>query len=104
MIGRTLAWILLVLALFAAGRDGLLFLETGAYTPATLGEMWYAINPGSLNWTQAIIERHAMPWLWQSVIFPVLIAPAWAVLGAAGLVIGVLFGRGGRKRRRSSFS
>jgi hypothetical protein len=93
----------LVLALIVAGRDGLIFLETGTYSPTTLGEIWYAVDRASLNLIQAVIERYIAQWLWQSVIFPLLIWPAWAVLGAAGLLVGVLFGRGGRRRRRSTF-
>ena len=103
MIGRGLAWILLVSALIAAAWDGLLFAEIGTYTPATLGEIWSAVDLNSLNLSQAVIERHIAPWLWQSAIFPLLIAPAWAVLGAAGLIVGFIFGRGGKRRRRSSF-
>ena len=103
MVGRALAWILLVLALIVAGRDGLLFLETGTYNPATLGDIWYAIDGGSLNLTQAVIERYIAPWLWQSAFLPLLIGPAWAVLGAAGLIVGMISGGGGKRRRRSSF-
>jgi hypothetical protein len=103
MIGRTLAWILLVAALVAAGRDGLLFVETGTYSPATLAELWSAADRDSLNSSQTLTEQYATPWLWQSAISPLLVAPAWAVLGAAGLIVGIIFGRGGRRRRRSSF-
>src|SRR6185369_9381186 len=103
MVGRALAWILLVLALIAAGRDGLLFLETGIYTPVTLWDAWSKADGNSLSTSQSLIETYIAPWLWQSVILPLLIAPAWAVLGAAGLLIGMIFGRGGRRRRRSSF-
>jgi hypothetical protein len=103
MIGRALSWILLVVALLAAGRDGLLFLETGIYNPATLGEIWYAVDGDSLNLTQTLIERYGPLWLWQSAISPLLVWPAWAVLGTGGLIFGIIFGRGGRRRRRSSF-
>jgi hypothetical protein len=103
MIGRALSWILLVTALIVAGRDGMLFLETGTYTPATLGEIWSAVDGDSLNLTQTAIERYGPPWVWQSAISPLLVWPAWAVLGAAGLIVGMLFGGGGRRRRRSSF-
>lgn len=102
MIARALSWILLVAALLAAGRDGLLFIETGTYNPATLGEIWYAVDGNSLNLTQTLIERYGPPWLWQSVVSPLLVWPAWAVLGAGGLIFGMI-GRGGRRRRRSSF-
>jgi hypothetical protein len=103
MVGRALAWSLLVAALIAAGRDGLLFLETGTYIPATLGEIWSRFHPNSLYVSQDFIQRHATPWLWPSVVFPLLSGPAWAMLGAAGLIVGMIFGRGGKRRRRSSF-
>jgi hypothetical protein len=100
MIGRTLAWILLLLALLAAGHDGLSYLKTGSYAPTELGALWYAVDRGSLNLVQAVIERYIHPVLWQDVIFPLLVGPAWLVLGGFAVVLGILFGRGGRKKKR----
>ena len=103
MLGRALAWILLVLAVVAAGRDALIYFQTGTYAPIALGQVWYAIHPSSLQLIQPAIERHIAVWLWEDVVFPLLLWPAWAVLGGAGLIVGVLFGRRRRRRRRNSF-
>lgn len=101
MVGRSIAGLVLVLALVAAGRDGLLFLETGTYTPIALGEVWYALDRGSLNLVQAVIERYVHPFLWQGVLFPLLLWPAWAVLAGLAALIGLLFGRRSRRKWRS---
>jgi hypothetical protein len=101
MVGRLIAWIFLLLALVAAGRDGLHFLETGIYSAITLGEVWYAVDHGSLNLTQAAIARYLHPFLWQGLLLPLLIWPAWAVLAGAAVIFGLLFGRRSRRKWRS---
>ncbi len=101
MVGRLVAGIFFLLALAAVGRDVLLFLETGAYSAITLGEVWYAVDRGSLNLVQAVIERYVHPFVWQDILFPLLVWPAWAVLAGTALVVGVVFGRGRRRKWRS---
>ena len=101
MIGRAFAWILLVLAVIAGGHDAWGYLRTGAYAPAELGAVWYAIHPNSLQLIQPAIERHIAPWLWQDVLFPLLLWPAWAVLAGAALIVALLFGRRRKHRWRS---
>jgi hypothetical protein len=101
MIRRALAWIFFVLALVAAGRDGLLLWETGTYNAVTLGEIWYTVDRASLNLVQAVIERYLHPFLWQNVLFPLLYWPAWAVLIGFAVVFAVLSGRRRRRKWRS---
>jgi len=101
MFVRGLAWIVFVLALVAAGRDGLMLWESGTYNPVRLGEIWYALDGGSLNLVQAVIERYIHPFLWQSIIFPLLYWPAWAVLTGFAVALAVLFGRRRRRKWRS---
>jgi hypothetical protein len=104
MIGRAIAWSLLVLALIAAGADGVAVYQTGVYTPLALGELWSNTDPESLNMIKVAVERYAGSAVWRSGLVPLLIWPAWAVLASAGLIVGLLLGRGGgRRRRRSSF-
>jgi hypothetical protein len=101
---RVLAWILLALAVAVIGRDVVLLIETGRFPVATLGELWYAIDRGSLNLVQAVIERYLHPWLWDPVVFSLLRWPAALVLGVPGLALAVI-ARGrvahGRRRRRA---
>ncbi len=101
MVGRAIAWIFLVLALVAAGRDGLLFLETGTYAPSSLGSLWYQLDRGSLDFTQNAIERYLHPALWHSGLYPLLNWPAWAVLGVVAILLGLLFSRRNRRKWRS---
>ena len=76
-------WILLILAFAAAstepflaqiGRGGLM---TSSY------DLWYALAPGNLVVTEIRIERFSST-LWHSVIYNVLQAPGWLVLGLPG--------------------
>ncbi len=57
---------------------------------APLGRLWYSLDPGSLNLTQAIVERYIWPPLWDPVLITVLQWPAAAVLAVPGMVLLVL--------------
>ena len=87
MIGRILAWLVFLCAVAAASRDGLVFLESGAYSPLTLGDIWSAIGPASRQSADAAA--------------PLLRLPAWAVLTGLAVVIAALFGRARRRKWRS---
>ncbi|MBI3452570.1 MAG: hypothetical protein HY057_07055 [Rhodospirillales bacterium] len=99
MTGRLIGWVLIVAALLAAGQDALGFLRSGTYAMAPLGELWYALHPGSLNVIQAVVERYLHPWLWDPVLFSVVLTPAWIVFAVPGIVLLILF-RHGRNRRK----
>lgn len=61
-----------------------------------LGQVWYALDPGSLNLIQAVIERYLLSFLWNPLLLTVLTwgaAPVFAVLGLLFLWLG-------RRRRR----
>jgi hypothetical protein len=88
MIGRILAWLVFLCAVAVAGRDGLVFLESGAYSPLTLDDIWGAIAPASLR-----SARDAAALL--------LRGPAWAVLTGLAIVVALLFGRHHRRKWRS---
>ena len=103
MIGRAIAWSLLVLALIVAGHDAFNYWQTGTYDPLQLGTLWYQLDRGSLNLVQAVVERYVHPILWQDGIFPLLVWPAWLVLGGLAVLLGLVFGRRGPRRRRRGF-
>jgi hypothetical protein len=104
MVGRAIAWILLALAVIVGTHDGLNYWQTGTYDPLQLGTLWYQIDRASLNLVQAVIERYVHPALWQDVIFPLLVWPAWLVIGGLAVIFGILFGaRRSRGRRRGGF-
>jgi hypothetical protein len=99
VIGRWLAWGLVALGAVLAGRDAYAFLETGARSLTALGQLWYALHPGSLNLIQAVVERYIHPFLWDPVIFSVLRLPASLVFLAPGVAYLVLRRKRGRRRR-----
>lgn len=87
-IAFVLGLVFLALALLAvayaaaAGREGV-------WTAA--GELWYRLNVGSLNLTQAVIQRHVVPYLWDPVVVSALLWPAWGLFAVPGLVLTILF-------------
>ena len=52
--------------------------DPGQFTD--LGSWWYWLDPGSLNFVQAITQRYVAPWVWDPGITWVLLQPAFAVL------------------------
>lgn len=100
IIGRTLGWLVLLLAIVAEGADLLGFADTGAYRAHALGEVWHWIDSSSLQLAEAGVSRHISPWLWNSVILEVLQWPAALTLAVFGLVLIWLFRRRDRRRRR----
>ena len=98
IVGRILGWLLVAAALATAGWEVWRYFDTGAYVIVAAGELWYALGRGSLNLTQSVIQRYLHPALWDPVIVTVLLAPAWAILGAAGIALHYLFRK--RPKRR----
>ena len=87
MILRVIAVLLLIAALVAGGIEVVQWIMNGQYDSLTAGELWYMIHRGSLNLTQAVIQRYVAAWLWDPVMVSVLTLPAWAVLGVPALVL-----------------
>jgi hypothetical protein len=74
-------------------RPGLLMLAGGLVAAAalaamteagSLGAIWFRASPGSLNATQAMMQRYLAPALWTDAVVPLLRQPAWLVAGIAG--------------------
>jgi hypothetical protein len=90
MAGRRIVAVVLLaagaLALSGAAAAVLWPLAQGS-PPPVAGELWYKLDPGSLNLIQAVIERYVSQPLWQEALFPILLEPAWLVLGALGLAL-----------------
>ena len=99
IIGRIVGWLVLILAILAEGTDLWSLWDTGHY-PLALGEFWKLIDPTSLQLAEAGIARYIAPWLWYSVILPILTWPAALTLAILGLVLIWLFRRRDRRRRR----
>ncbi len=86
--------------LFLVAGFAVFFVDLGAMTDGApfsfmpLGRLWYALDPGSLNLTQAVVERYIWPPLWDPVLITVLQWPAAAVLAVPGMGLLVLGFRG----------
>lgn len=64
---------------------------------AALGEVWFALAPGSLNLAQAVTQRYIAPEVWDPGVIWLLELPAVAV---SGLVAALLTGLALLRRRR----
>ncbi len=52
----------------------------------SLGDIWYALDRGSLNLMQALTQRYLLPELWDPGMVTLLLWPGWAVMALlAGL-------------------
>jgi len=104
VLGRFIGWLLLGAAVVALGADALASLEAGNIHLEPLGAVWFKIDVGSLNLTQAVIQRYVSPWLWDPAIQWLLAQPAAAVAGVPAVVLLWFFRAPAsrRPRRRSS--
>ena len=74
-------------ALAAFAWDLSLSVKTGAFTMSPAGKLWFELHAPSLNAAQAGVQRQLWPWLWDGVLFPLLTAPAWLLLGIPGALM-----------------
>ena len=82
-----LGWVLALSAGFVLGTELVSFAGTGKYHVIAAGELWFELHSGSLNLSQAVIQRYLHPWLWEPAIVTVLRAPASALFGVLGLAL-----------------
>lgn len=85
---RLLGVLLLILAVLAIAYFG---------PGGTLGSVLYAAHPPLLNTLQAGIQRNVSPGLWNNLILPILLTPAWLPPLLAGVVF-FLVGVGSARR------
>lgn len=94
---RLLGYLVLALAFIAAVVDASKSVAAGKLALTPLGQAWFDLHSGSLNFIQALIQRYVAPVIWDPVIVSVLLLPGWAVFG----LIALLFLFAGRRRRVS---
>jgi hypothetical protein len=82
-----LGWALALGAGFVLGAEVVSFATSGKYHIIAGGELWFDLHRGSLNLSQAVIQRYLHPWLWEPAIVTVLRAPASALFGVPGLAL-----------------
>lgn len=84
---RLVGWLVLGLALLLIGADVVRGLEAGGWAALALGELWFRADPSGLNATQAAVQRHLHPALWDPVAIAVLRWPAWTLPLLVALVL-----------------
>lgn len=94
---RALGYWSLALAVVLAVMDGAKSIASSAILFTPLGKTWFDLSPGTLNLSQAVVQRGVAPWLWDPVIQSILTLPTFAVLAALSLVLVRL----GTRRRRA---
>ena len=97
---RILGWLLILAALWFAGRDVLYSIEAGSLEAIPVGQVWAAIDRDSLLLVEPGIVRHVHPALWEWIVFPLLQAPASVVALVLGLALTLSAGGSMPRRRR----
>ena len=98
---RGLGWLLIGIAIMAAGMEALYALERGAPEWMPFGLLWYRLSPETLGLAQAGVQRHIWAPLWDPGIIWLLRQPASAVFLLLGLLLRAA--GGGRRVRRRRF-
>jgi hypothetical protein len=93
---RLIGFVFLAIAIVAIVIDGTRTIAGSALVTTPLGQTWFQIHGPSLNITQAAVERHLNPYLWDPVITSVLFTPTFVVAGVLALFFLIL----GRPKRR----
>ena len=98
IVGRILGSILIACAIAVLGTEVVRYFDTGSYRVIAAGKLWFDLDRGSLNLTQAVLQRYVHPRVWDAGVAPILQLPAWAVFGVPGILLAWLC------RRRSGRS
>jgi hypothetical protein len=89
---RFLGLILLAAAFILVIYDGTKSIAGNSLSLTTVQALWGLINPASLAKLQPLIVPYARGLLWDPLMVSVLAAPAWSLLGIAGILL-LFFGR-----------
>lgn len=83
-----IGYILLFAAFLLAGGEGMAHVMRnidGAYLSAY--DLWHTFWPSGVIQARLFIQQNLSPVLWESVIAPVLLLPAWSIPGLPGLLL-----------------
>lgn len=87
LIGRFIGLALLASAFAAAIIDGARSIAASRLILTPLGETLYWAFPNKMPLLQPFVEKRIHPLLWDPILYHVLLAPSWAVLGLLGLAL-----------------
>jgi len=89
---RFLGLILLAAAFILVIYDGTKSIAGNSLSLTSVQALWELINPASLAKLKPLIAPYAGGLLWDPLTVSVLAAPAWSLLGVAGILL-LFFGR-----------
>jgi len=92
---RFLGLILLAAAFILVIYDGTKSIAANSISITTVQALWALVHPSSLARLKPLIVPYANGLLWDPVTVSVLAAPAWSLLGVAGILLLFL----GRKKK-----
>ncbi len=96
---RTLTIVFVVVTAITLWPDVAASMRAGSLTFMPLGQLWFDLDPASLNLAQAIIERYVTPVLWDPVMVSALLAPACTVPAVLAAGFGALWFMTGRRSK-----
>ncbi len=100
ILGRLLGWLVILCGLIVLGRDLFAWYGDGRFAPIAIGQLWFDLDPTSLELLQPAIQRHIYPPLWDWIVQPVLLWYAFPTLLVLGALL-LLLCRGRRERARA---
>jgi hypothetical protein len=89
---RFVGFLTLAAAFVALLYDGTKTIAGSDIYYTKLSETWNAVNAGSLQAMQPLIDKRIGHWLWDPVMVNILSRPTWLVLGILGGLL-LLIGR-----------
>ncbi len=96
-VSKMVGLLFLALALIAAVLDITRSIANSVLTYTPLGQDWFNFSNSTLNLFQVGIQRQlGLPWLWDSVIVNILLAPSWLIFA----ILALMFLWLGRRRDR----
>jgi hypothetical protein len=93
---RLLAGIFFLFAALAFAADVTRAAGGGSFTMTSFAAHWGAFAPQMLASAKKAVSTNLYPFVWDSMIWRLLLLPAWFLLGA----IGLMFAHLGRRQRR----
>ncbi len=89
VFGCVFGWVLTAITLGVAGWEALAPRPPGGGPLRPAGQLWFDLDPASLNLVQAVIERYVWAPLWDPILSSLLQLPAVLVFAvpAGGLVL-----------------
>lgn len=103
IIAKLFGLIALAMTVITAVLDLTRSIANSALTITALGEEWFHFHLPSLNGFQVGVQRKlGAPWLWESVIQNILLAPSWLVFGVLAIIF-LWLGRRKERRWRQRF-